>query len=59
MTNFSDGVRKKALQVAATIAKKSVSSTNKWGWPPDCIGLFYPIQRPDSLRKEYKSPNTK
>ena len=30
MTNFSDGVRKKALHVAATIAKKSVSSTNKY-----------------------------
>ena len=51
MTNFSGDIPKKALHVAATIAKKSISKTNKWGWPPDCIGLFYPIQRPNSLRK--------
>lgn len=55
MTNFSGDGQKKALHVAATIAKKSISETNKWGWPPDCIGLFYPVQRPNSLRKEEKT----
>lgn len=50
MINLSEKTKEKLLIKAAAIAKKSVSEPNSWGWPPDCIGLFYQNQRPKSLR---------
>lgn len=52
MANFPKKTTEKLLNTMATVAKKSVSPPNKWGWPPDCIGLFYQNKRPNSLRRE-------
>ena len=34
------------------IAIKSVSPSNDWGWPPNCMGIIYQPKRPQKLRKE-------
>lgn len=41
----------KIISIVAKIAKKSVSPSNGWGWPPDCIGIYHQPKRPKCLQK--------
>lgn len=52
MTNLSKRTKEKIIATAADLAKKSVSEPNLFGWPPDCIGLFYQNKRPKALRNK-------
>lgn len=44
--------KQKIVTFAVDVAKKSVSESNVWGWPPNCVGIFYQSKRPSKLRKE-------
>lgn len=51
MSKILESTKEKLIYKAAIAAKKSIAEPNRWGWPPECIGVFYQGKRPHSLRK--------
>ena len=37
------------FSLAEQIAIKSVSPSNDWGWPPNCIGYYIPAEAPTEI----------
>ena len=51
MSRKSTSSQGKIISIVAKIAKQSVSPSNGWGWPPDCIGIYHQPKRPKCLQK--------
>lgn len=55
MREVVGNLRKKLIKRVTKVVEKDLQGSNKYGWPPDCIGIYYQPKRPEELRKKIDS----